>query len=278
LRPELGVNRYPGDSQFDRDTERLDGGYSVTGEKSSLSVAASGARESTQTSELGTTGRTDLKGYQQRFTLGATPRFTLTERLSAGLGANYLRTTYSDGAKSSLYGSRSSSGTGDFRYRITETTSVSIQASAGWFDSDRAGNGSSNRSVSGQTTYAIGERLMASASIGPSWVESRGRTDQGLVYQASLVRSYTLGSIDLAASRTVSPSGFGVLTQQDSISLGGSRSLSEWTTVDGALSALRTSELLPAASFTFADVRYLRVSASVHRRITDQLGLSLSIS
>ncbi len=149
LVPVLRVARYPGERMLDGEQQKLDASYSLTGERASLGLSASVARESTLTSELGTTGRTEVDANRESGFFAVAPQWLVTERLSAGANLGYQRVAYPGLDNTDLYGSRYATGSLNARYRLSPTMSMAVSGAAGSFDSQRAGAGSDSRGADG---------------------------------------------------------------------------------------------------------------------------------
>jgi len=278
--PVVRLLRFPDERQLDSDEESLDAGYVIAHERWSLDLSASGGRQSTLTSELGTTGRTDINAASESASFGLAPQWQLTERLSAGANLGYQRAAYPgiDSSRTDLYGSRYTTGQVSARYALDPAMSLAIATSAGHFDSQRPGGSSDSRDLTAIFDYAIAERLALTLSAGPSVVATRHRTDHGVVYTASLQRTFTLSNLSFSAARSVSPSGYGVLTRRDDLNFSWSGQLTERTSANLGLSGIRSREVLPELGFNLSDVRYLRADAGVQRQIGEQWSLSLGVA
>lgn len=277
LVPSLHVVRNPQFPTLDREEQQLGALVTQQGERYALSASAQAARESTLTTELGTTGLTDANRIRQLLQAGVQPTWRLTERLSVSGGANLQDIAYPGTRDSTLYGSRYTSVSANSTVALTRQAGFTFAASVGQFVSDRQGASSENTSVTGQLVYSVAERLTASLSAGPSWVRATGHTDNGYVYQARLNRQAERSTLSLLAGRAIAPSGYGLLTQQDTVQLSLSRQLTERIIATCAVSRLQTSDLLPGTGLTFGDVRYLRADLSLGGRLARNWGASLTL-
>ena len=145
VRPSASLLRNPGHSDLDRDQQALQAEYEANGERSSLALSGAAARESTLTTELGTTGRTDVNRIRQSLSLSLSPSWRLTERVQAGASAGYQNSQYPGARAVGLYGSRYSTVSANLQYGITDRLNASLIGSAGRFDSDRFGGSSDNQ-------------------------------------------------------------------------------------------------------------------------------------
>ena len=277
LTPSLHVVRNPQFPSLDREEQQLGAQLAQWGERYTLNFSGQAARESTLTTELGTTGLTDANRIRQMLQAGVQPQWRMTERLTVSGGANLQDIAYPGARDTPLYGSRYTSVSANSTYALNRQTGFTLAASAGQFISDRQDASSENSSLTAQLVYSVAERLTASLSAGPSWVKAGGQTDTGFVYEARLDRQSERSTLSLLASRAVSPSGFGVLTQQDNVQLSLSRQLTERINAICAVSSVQTSALLPGTGLTFSDVRYLRADFSVSGRLAQNWGASLAI-
>ena len=266
--PIVDILRNPHNSSLDRDDDRLAAHYSKTGERVDFTVTGDASQESTLTSELGTTGRTDLNEVRQVLDAGLAPQWRLTERLSAAASVNRQATSYSASANNVFFGSRYTTATGSVNLSESDQLALSLAASDGRFNSDRVGASSGDHDITAQLRYSLGERLTASASVGPSWVSANGRTQQGYVYKAALQEAFELGSLSLSAGRAQSPSGYGVLTQRDDVTLAYSHQLSETLSASLGMTGIRTADLIPAAGLSLDTVTYMRFDTNLTKRLT----------
>ncbi len=275
IAPRVRAQRYRRDDDLDRDEQQLAAALGWQGEKAAFDASASFVRDTTLTSELGTTGLT--QGNQRHeavgATLGASRQFT--ERTTMQVSASWLDTRYPGNAQSELGNYRYSSAQLGAQRMLSERTVLSTSLSAGRMTSEQSVP-SENAAVNLGLRINLSELWTTNLSTGPSWRRRSGTTDQGMLYRAELSRRGEGWTLSALAGRSESPTGRGLLTQRDDISLRWTAQISERTGISANLSEIRSVELLDAAQSSADSVRYWRVDAALSRRLTQNWSLVAS--
>jgi hypothetical protein len=259
----INFQRYRQDTGLDRNDQQLDLSLHWRGEHFSWTGSADAARDTTLTSELGTTGLTQFNGRHASYNFSLGPSWNISERMSMGSNVALQLNRYpggSPGLSDYRYGTASVNAS----YQVTERASLSLVGSAGHFTSDNSfASATDNSSVNLQAQYAWAEIWTISGSAGPSWVKADRGREQGLIFSASVARRLELSSLSLSASRSQSPSGFGNLTDTDEVRLSFTRQISEH--LSGSLSSglVRRRDALPAFGLELPEVRYQQFDASL---------------
>jgi len=277
LLPVLHLVRYPGVEQLDGERASLDVGYSLTRARWSLGLTTAATRESTLTSELGTTGLTDVHAHRDTISVTAAPQWVQSERLSAGADLTYLRTAYPDAGNTDLYGSTYSNASLDASYRLSPTTSVALGVSGGRFDSDRPDGSSDSRQVTASFNTTIFEWISFTASGGPSWVAARHSTDRGLAYTLGIVGSLPRSTLTVSTSSVLSPIGYGVLTRSEGWNLSWAWRFTERTELHATYNSARTRDVLSELGLEFSEARYWHAGAGVRQRLSEQWSVSAEL-
>lgn len=265
--------------QEDRSLDRSDLRMSMSlqhavSERISLAAAASATRDTTLTSELGTSGETRVGDRHESVGAQLQPGWQLTERWSATMLMQWQGDFYPE----------STSGLVDYRYfaaGLTNTWRRSLQDSIGIVlrvsQLQVANAPASIHDASALLQYkrTINERWNLTLAGGPAWTRGARSTESGENFSLDLTRNAQYGAISLSAERSLAPTGRGYLTRRDSMSLQLRKNFTEQIT--GTLGAryLRSRNVVGALGFTFDDVRYGRAEAGLNWSVSPQWSADL---
>lgn len=263
LTGHASVYRYRGDSGLDRDDQQVALAMSRRGETWAVRGNASLTRDTTLTSELGTTGITEFNQRHRARGLSLAPSWQLAERISTGLTLGWQDSQYARAAHSGLSNYDYSFAGFNTGYDLSERTSVSLAINAGRLDSELYTFNTDNFDVRLQVEHALSLRWRMSIAGGPSKVKTDGRSTGGSVFNASLSRQGENFNLGLSMGRSNSPNGSGLLSRRDEIGLSAQLDLSEHVSAGAGLGFVRSKDLIPGFGFTVNDVRYTRVDASL---------------
>ncbi len=276
--PSLFFSRFLDHSLFDHDDQFLNVAGAYKTERITWSAIANGARDTTLTSEAGVTGLTNSNGRHEGLTLSAGPTVQLTERLSLSAQGGWQANHYADSGQTGLIDYRYT--TGDLRgiYALTERTQVSLDASVAQLSTAQLSDKPITYAAVGNLTTQLDEKWTATLAAGPSFVESDSGNENGVNYEADLQRHGELLTLTAKVSRSVTPTGRGVLTRYDQILLNAARPLSERLTMNlsGQFSRnrdLAENPLLQSSAFT---VNYYSLQGNLQWKFAMNWGLSLS--
>jgi hypothetical protein len=267
----LQIHRYSEDVGLNRD----EGGLVITlkqqGERVSWLGSATLVRDTTISSELGTTGLSqyNLRHQSVQFSLG--PTWQITERFSTGGTLSWLDSTYPGNVlRTGLVDTAYRTASGNAGYAITENAQLSLVASAGQLDAGPTDLRTRDNSVVLQTRYQWSPRWTLTAFAGPSWVRSTQSSDHGERYNLNLSRQHSERTVvSLLLDRTVAPTGNGLLSQRDDISVQLGEALTERLDAAISYSLIHSRDLIPAYGFSFNDVRYHSAQASLSWRLAE---------
>jgi hypothetical protein len=205
---------------------RTEGYLTVTGrkstERSKVDLRIDGSLDTTITSELGFTGYSDTNKRRRGLNVSLAPQYRLTERmaLTGSVGLNFNR--YVDARFTPLVDYDYKSASIGLQRTISERSTLALQASAGRMRvPGRSQYDKDNYQVVLDYNHQFGPRWSTELAAGPSRVRSPvfHRSDSGFVYTASLEREGERNTVDLSATRTVSPNGLGALARRDVVSM-----------------------------------------------------------
>jgi hypothetical protein len=262
--------QYSEDRSLDRTDLRMDMSMQqASSERVSWLALASATRDTTLTSELGTSGETRV-GYRHE-SLGAQlrPQWRISERWTATM---QLQTQHE------FYPS-AESGLSDYQYhsvglvsswRRSPRDTLGIVIRGGQLQVSGALVDATDSSALLEYSLTFDERWNLRLAGGPAWARGTGPTQQGESFSFDLTRGAQYAAVSLSADRSIAPTGRGYLTRRDSLSLQLSRNLA--THLSGNLSAryIRSRNVAGALEFTTDDVRYRRVDAGLNWMLSPQ--------
>jgi hypothetical protein len=233
-------------------------------ERDELDLPIDYRRESTQATQLTTTGVNI--GRTQVGTLGVSPQWTrsLTDKLSSTASASYTQARYDDSAQANLTNYTTYGAALGLKYSATPRATTGLSLAYSKFDTSPFTTRSESWALSGNGSYLWSERLTLSMSLGIQ----RVRTDQAenfqicpadpLLCQFGLVPYIPLGTV-------------GTSTQtQFPFSLALQWQMSETESVSAAAS----QQVNPLG--TGAVVNSTQLTAAYNRALTPRLQLSVS--
>jgi hypothetical protein len=251
LQPVIRAYRYADNNNLDRDEENLNLSLSWLGEKMSWRAGANAARDTTLTSELGSTGLTqaNLQASENRYPDDQTSL------------ENYRYSTALVGAS----------------YVVSEKLSLSLFGTVGQLDGEGHQENTANSSASVQASYVWSPVSSVSASIGQSWSKTGDQRQRGLLYNVSATRAFEKGSLAFSVGRRQSPSGRALLTEADEANLAFSTQITERLSATAQASYTKRRNVLRQFDIDLERVRYTRTDLGLSWRMTSSWKLGLNV-
>ncbi len=244
---QLDDSDYADLSDLDSSNQALDLSSSFRTERSLLRLNGYYKLDSTNTSELETTGRIGQESKRRVATsLSPSWSYDLTERLSTNLGYSYTDVIYEDAELTDLSDYREESLFATLSYRLSELNQVSATINGSTYEADKTGRENDTRGISLGFTGQLSETLSTSLSVGMQRSSTRSlvaggavesTSDNSLTLDIGLQKSWERSSLNGTISMGESPSGSGTVLRTNQLGLGYSRQLSPRTTfsVNGSL-------------------------------------------
>jgi hypothetical protein len=113
-------------------------------------------------------------------------------------------------------------------------------------------------------------------SAGPSQVRSDLNHESGTVYDTNITRKSEIASVQLRYARDITPTGQGVLTRRQQLTLSASRALSERLNISLSGSQIKNDSLLLSNDFNFYGIRYNQIDTSLSWRWTPTWTVTLN--
>ncbi|MDY6947467.1 MAG: hypothetical protein SXG53_17290 [Pseudomonadota bacterium] len=281
LLPRLVSSRYSDDATLDSDNQYVTAGYRWLGERSDWNMELGLTRDTTLTSELGSTGLVQSNRRHEAANLMVSPKVMFTERVSGGVQMYLVDNRYVDAAFTGLV---------DYRYTalsvystvmLTDAGSaLTVTAQGGELSTDGI-RGSETRDATLKLGWSFQPWLLwtTSLSAGPSMVETEAGSDSGFVIDSEIKRLGERWSLTANLGRSQAPTGRGVLTRRDEMKLTFRRSLTERLSADIGAHWVRSEDLLPVpgSSQTY-EIDYARLNIGANWRVSRDCSLSLQLA
>ncbi len=268
LQPSASIYRYPDKNQLDRNEQHVNGSLSWRGETSSWAGSVTMARDTTLTSQLGDTGLT--QGNQRHELYGGSigPTWQFSERLSAQASVGSSVTRYPGSATAFLQNYRYDSGSMGMSYVLSDRAVLSVSGSAGRLNSDAQADHTDNASLVVNAQYTWSPVWSIGAGAGPSLVRVGGTSERGVVYRASLSRSFENALLSLVVSRSQQPSGSAIITNVEQAGLSFGAPLTERLTSSVTANYTRRRNALRNFDVDLNRVQYARLEAGLSWRVS----------
>ena len=275
LSPVVRAYRYSNNSNLDRDEGQLNLSYDWLGETVSWNAGANAARDTTLTSELGTTGLTQGNLRHESWNVSVGPTWALSERwqLQSTLETNASR--YPD-QQEGLSNYRYSTALVSTTYTVNEQIAVSLYGTAGKLEAQGNGGNTDNQSANIRLQYAWSLLTSFGASIGRSWVTSGGARRQGLLYSVTASHAFEKSSLGFSVSRRQSPSGAALLTEADEASLSFATQFTERLSATVGASYSKRRNVLSRFDIDLERVRYSHADVGLSWRMAPNWKVDLS--
>ncbi|WP_129779371.1 hypothetical protein [Peristeroidobacter soli] len=281
LRPRFVAARYSDDESLDSDDQFVTGGYRWMGERSEYNIELGLTRDTTLTSELGSTGLVDSNRRHQTGTFTVAPKVMFTERVSGGLQMYLADNRYIDADATGLVNYRYGALSLFSSIVLTDAgSSLTVTAQAGRLTTEGL-FAQETRDGTLRLGWSFQPWLLWSASLsaGPSTVETALANDTGWVFDGEIKRLGDRWSLTAAASRNQSPTGRGVLTRRDEAKLSFDRALTERLSASIAARWIRSEDLLPQQGRVKAyQADFAQLSMATSWRLSRDWSLSLQLT
>jgi len=251
----LGINRYPGNSQFDTNDANLSLTSQLHDERNSYGMSAAFIRDSTLASELATTGI--VLARAQRNLVSASPswNYSITERSSIFAQYRYDKANYEAGAGLINYSNQQTSS--GYQYLVSEGTVATVSGSYSRYEADDGSFLTNSYGLNVGLTHSPTESLTFGLGIGAQRsdttitssallcefgsiavcnffgiplqpVTATSKTsDTGLSYNTSVDYKWERTSANLSLGRNTNPTGTGLVVQTDGLTVGFRHQFSE---------------------------------------------------
>lgn len=230
LRTGVSWNEFADVSGLDNLTGLLDASYSKTAPRGRWGIETSLSTQSTLTSELETSGLSDINKQQYQLNVRPYWEYYPSERIWLGISPSFQRTVYEDAGGTDLFdyhdGDLSLSG----GYRLSERAELAAVLGYGFYNAHGVDNESETLSALVGAEYLLAENARLELLIGLRRTERRfedpsGQSlteeSSGPTYRLSLSRDLARGGgFSLEASREVTPSGAGEVVDLTRVQLG----------------------------------------------------------
>ena len=280
LLPRFVSSRYSDDETLDTDDMFATAGYRWVGERSEWNMNLGLTRDTTLTSELGSTGLVDSNRRHEAGSFTVSPTVMLTERVVGGVQMFVVDNRYIDADFTGLTDYRYTTLSLFSRVVLTDAGSaLTVTAQGGELSTDGF-RGFETRDGSLRLRWEFRPWLLWSAALsaGPSLVETDAGSDTGFVFDGEIKRQGDRWSLAANAGRSQSPTGRGVLTRRDEVHLSFNRAITERLSATVGARWIRSEDLLPEQAGVRAyQVDYARLDIGANWRLSRDWSLSLRL-
>lgn len=278
LTPRVVSTRYSGDDSLSSTDEFIDFTEQWQSEHVTWAGTANFARDTTLTSELGLSGLIQSNRRHEGFTLGGGPTVQVTERLLLGGQLYRMHSHYADAQYTGLVDYDYSLASVNAAWTLSERTSLTAEGNVGELSAPDAHVKTRSESVKLGLRYAVSELWQAQLSAGPSRVRSNQGEDTGWLLSSSLHRLTERNDWSVGLSRELTPTGRGLLTRHDDLSLGWVHRMTEHTAAEVYLRAVNNQTLSPGLAVQYDTVHYQQIETRFRWMLSPSWSLVASAS
>jgi hypothetical protein len=261
--PRVSARRYSDDAGLDREEYRMDGGLDWRGERMRWLGDVWLSRESTLTSELGSTGLTQANLLRRERRVSLSPMFQLSERTSLQMGATVEDVDYSDRSLAALNGYVRSTASASLGRALGELLRGSLSVTGSLLQPGGGGEDSRDQSASFGLQWQGSQIALLQVSAGVSRVERAGVHRLGRTFGLGLQRQFRKASFSLDANRGLEPVGTGLITESDNVRIGAGWRVRETLQIATTLNTRQSRYLLQNAGLPSTRVRYTRAEVTM---------------
>lgn len=301
LTPRTRISRYTEDAGVDLDSEDVfvDGLAEHTGERFGSELRSNFTRDTTLTSELETTGITQVRKIHQSYELSPSVSYLVTEYNTIRLGGTYNDVVYEDAETTGLLDYEYASVSLSDSYTVTDRSHLT--ASVFYSRFEPVGNGSKTESVGGQAGYqwVWSDALQGSVALGyvsndvqqtrdePQVVQTpigpvsfccipveRNTTEGGLLVDATIEQALENSLLTGSFRRRVIPTGNGRQDTQDALRFSARHDFTDRTQAEVGFVYTNSTDQSQGNEDNSRD--YFRIEAAWRYRLSERLSLSVS--
>jgi hypothetical protein len=269
---QINFNRYRGDSQLNGNDILLDGAIKKSYPLDLLSLQTSYVRDSTLASELAQTGVVQVNRQRTRFGLNPEWTGTLSPRASLTAGYDFADVTYQDSSDTGLVDYRIHKGYTTYSYRLTERSRAFASAGINQLKFDQSGDKTRTIFAVGGLEHSFSETWRGEISAGFRRVRlpnsSSNNSESGWLGQAVAEQRFETGALRFAVGREINPTGLGLLTQTDKVSLAWSDKISPTVAYDISAAVYRNKFISNTTGSN--NDRYYRIDVHIGYALTEQ--------
>jgi hypothetical protein len=271
------LRRYDNDPNGNRDDESLALNIGQTRERSGWQATAGWTRDTTLTSELGTTGLTQANLRHNRYQASISPQIQLSARSLFAFGVSGELDRYDNPGLSGLVDYGYGSVYAGYTRRSSEVTTLGLWVAGGGLSvPDRHDSESVNGVLRLTYEHQISERLSVEAYAGPNYVRSRTQDRWGAAGKLGFTYGGLRTSFTLSGEHALAPAGLGNLTVHDTAALGMTNRLTEKTSLATSVAYQRSLDALYVSSAQRRNTSYWRADESLRWQWAQTFSVGLS--
>jgi hypothetical protein len=267
--PQFTAVRYGDQPVLDRNDIDALAGARFAQERGQWSLTGRFVRDSTLTSELGSTGLSETSEPHESISIVAETSRVFAERWSASAQLSWAGHAYPQSeVNDELVDYDYNVAYAQTKYALNERTSIALDASFARLIVPEQRAESKNYAANASYDTAIGDRWKISLAAGPILVESDEFRDDGVGYSASIERRAERSTLRAEWSRDVTPTGRGVLSKRERSALVAAANFSERASAELSAQWIENRDLIPTLGVLFGSVRYAQLHCGTRWRVT----------
>lgn len=220
LVPSLRLTRYDSDEDLDSNDKSIKGEWRSSGERSAWELDGEWTQDSTLTSELEVSGLVQARKQRDKRFISPSYNYVVNARNTLGVGLAHTQVDYADAEFTGLVDYDYSSADLSWAHQWSERIQLIGAVFAARLHVVQFDNEIDTSGAQLLLNAAFNQRWDGRFSAGLRRTEGQGvsgQEDQGWLADVRLVNKDELGRWQLGLSRSVDPSGTGVLVQRDQL-------------------------------------------------------------
>lgn len=278
MTPRWRSTRYDDDDGLlDSDDRFIDAALERRTERGNWALTSGWTRDTTLTSELGTTGYVQTNRPHRGLTIGASGHWLATRHLTLGGNAQRQDHRYDDTDWTGLV-DYTYDAVGVFvRTLLSSRSELQLTAQAG--ELDAPGRRMTSRNASARLAYQVQlhPHLQIGLSAGPAFVEAARATDDGAVYGLDAKYQRERLACNVSLERDLTPTGRGVLARRDQVTASFNYRWREHFSTALSLRGIQNKDVFATFGSGTQEVRYARAEAKADWQATPRWRVSLSL-
>jgi len=229
--PSLRATRYDSTEPLDSNDQDITGAWSRRGELGEWRMDAEWTRDTTLTSELEVSGLVQTRKRRLQRYLAPSFSYAVSPRSTLTVDAAYTAVAYGDAQFTGLVNYKYASTDLNWAYQWSEKTTVTGTIYGTRLKVAQLDSRTDTTGVQARLDSALSERWDGELSAGVRRSDGSGlaaTVGKGWLMDISATRKDEVGQWRLGVSRTVDPSGIGVLVQRDQWQVTREQQLNDW--------------------------------------------------
>ena len=275
--PQLLLVRYRDDTDLNRTESQIDAAVERRLELSQWTATASYVRDTTLTSELGSSGITQVNLPHEHIVVALSPALQLNERCSAGLQGSWSNDRYLGAGASGLVDYDYGVGFLQLACQATQRSDLAVDASYARLTASSVRYETEQLAANLRWDVSLSERWKLSLAGGPLRVRSSIAIDNGIGYSVELSGRAETSRLNLSWSQDTSPNGRGALSKRDRVVLSAGRQFGARLSADLTGQWLHNEDAVQQIGLSIESIRYVYADTTLRWLVSPTVSSFVSI-